>query len=177
MFLYVLSACAHAWLLVEVNPSRSDCAELANEAIAVLVLNVATLGLGGLQGCVPLPMLTTVVAASAASVLVLGSRLTLFVHEVNSICHYSNDTMSALNVPTDDITVDAPRRERATAAAWSALLSLGVGLLLQHGAMQWCNCCGSGVSDDADDIDYEEDFGKRGRNEYGRRIRRRFTAW
>ena len=49
--LYVLSACAHAWLLVEVNPSRDTCTAIAYETIAVLVINVLLLAGGAFHGC------------------------------------------------------------------------------------------------------------------------------
>lgn len=171
LFLYVLSVCAHAWLLVEVNPSRSTCTELAYETIAVLVLNILLLAGGAFKGCSAgrgfmgdstKYFFTIGLVAVAAVVLVIGSRLTLFAYQAHLIC-----PVNASEAPADDFLVDTDRRDRAGTAAWFGILLLGVALLLQH--------VGVGCDDDDDDdkkYDEEETepFGRR-------RTRRRFTAW
>lgn len=144
--LYVLSVTAHAWLLVEVDPSRSTCAAIANESIAVLVLNVLLLLLGGCRGCLsrrdsffgcPNFFGLLGLAALAAGVVAVGSRLTLFTYEAHRIC--ADDVAS---VAADDMLRDATRRERAGMAAWFGVLLLGVALLLQH--------CSVGCEDEED---------------------------
>ena len=167
--LYVLSACAHAWLLVEVNPSRDTCTAIAYETIAVLVINVLLLAGGAFHGCAARggdiaqtlkPFMPIGLAALAAAVLVIGSRLTLFVYEAHRVC--SADVASA---PSDDLLVDESRRSRAGTAAWFGVVLLGAALLLQHVGVG----CGDDYDDKKDDEEETEPF--------GRRTRRRFTAW
>lgn len=170
LFLYVLSVCAHAWLLVEVNPSRSTCTELAYETISVLVLGVLLLAGGAFKGCSAgrgfmgdstKYFFTIGLVTVAAVVLVLGSRLTLFAYQAHLIC-----PVNASKIPADDILRDESRRDRAGTAAWFGILLLGVALLLQH--------VGVGCDDDDDDDKkYDDDD----RDRFGRRTRRRFTAW
>lgn len=173
LFLYVLSVCAHAWMLVEVNPSRSTCTELAYETIAVLVLNILLLAAGAFQGCsagrgymgdCTKYFFTIGLVAIAAVVLVLGSRLTLFAYQAHLICPFN-----ASEVPADDILRDESRRDRGGAAAWFGILLLGVALLLQH--------AGVGCDDDDDD-DYEDKkYDDNDRDRFGRRTRRNFGSW
>lgn len=170
LFLYVLSVCAHAWMLVEVNPSRSTCTELAYETIAVLALNIFLLAGGAFKGCsagrgymgdFTKYFFTIGLVTVAAAVLVLGSRLTLFAYQAHLIC-----PVNASEAPADDILRDESRRDRAGTAAWFGILLLGVALLLQH--------VGVGCDDDDDeDKKYDDDD----RDRFGRRTRRRFTAW
>ena len=175
LFLYVLSVCAHAWMLVEVNPSRSTCTELAYETIAVLVLNILLLAGGTFQGCSTgrgymgdsaKYFFTIGLAGVAAIVLVLGSRLTLFAYQAHLICPVSDS-----ETPADDMLKDEGRRDRAGMAAWFGILLLGVALLLQHGGI------GCGGDDDDDDDDYEDKKYDDDRNRFGRRTRRNFGAW
>lgn len=167
IFLYVLSVCAHAWMLVEIDPSRDTCTAIAYETIAVLVLNILLLAGGAFHGCVSRrsdiaetlkPFTTIGLAALAAGVLVVGSRLTLFAYEAHHIC-------GVTNVTSDDFLVDTDRRDRAGTAAWFGVVLLGVALLLQHVGVG----CGD---DDYDDKKYDEE-----REPFGRRTRRSFTAW
>lgn len=171
IFLYVLSVCAHAWLLVEIDPSRDTCTAIVYETIAVLSVNVLLLASGAFHGCILRrsdvgetlkPFMTIGLAALAAGVLVIGSRLTLFVYEAHRIC-----SANVSDVASGDLLADESRRARAGTAAWFGILLLGVALLLQH--------VGVGCDDDDDDdkkYDEEETepFGRR-------RTRRRFTAW
>ena len=133
LFLYVLSVCAHAWMLVEVNPSRSTCTEIAYETIAVLVLNILLLAGGAFQGCSSgrgymgdsaKYFFTIGLAAVAAIVLVLGSRLTLFAYQAHLIC-----PVNASEIPADDMLLDEgetrPRR---------------------HGSLVWNFAAGAGAS-------------------------------
>jgi len=174
LFLYVLSVCAHAWMLVEVNPSRSTCTELAYETIAVLVLNVLLLAGGSFQGCSAgrgymgnstKYFFTIGLAAAAAIVLVLGSRLTLFAYQAHLIC-----PVNISETPADDMLADEGRRDRAGTAAWFGILLLGLALLLQHG--------GIGCGDDDNDDDYEDKkYDDDDRDRFGRRTRRNFGSW
>lgn len=172
LFLYVLSVCAHAWLLVEVNPSRSTCTELAYETIAALALNTLLLAGGTFQGCsagrgymgdMTKYFLTVGLAAAAAIVLVLGSRLTLFTYQAHLIC-----PVNVSETPADDMLADEGRRDRAGTAAWFGILLLGVALLLQHGGIG----CGD-EDDNYEDKKYDDDD----RDRFGRRTRRNFGSW
>ena len=174
LFLYVLSVCAHAWMLVEVNPSRFACTEIAYETIAVLVLNILLLAGGTFQGCSSgrgymgnsaKYFFTIGLAAVAATVLVLGSRLTLFAYQAHLIC-----PVNASEISADDMLLDEGRRDRAGMAAWFGILLLGLALLLQHGGV---GCGGDDDDDNYEDKKYDDDD----RNGFGRRTRRRFTAW
>ena len=172
IFLYVLSVCAHAWMLVEIDPSRDTCTAIAHETIAVLVLNILLLAGGAFHGCASRrsdiaetlkPFMTIGLAALAASVLVVGSRLTLFAHEAHHIC-------GVANVTSDDFLVDTDRRNRAGTAAWFGILLLGAALLLQHG--------GIGCGDDDNNDDYEDKkYDNEDRDRFGRRTRRNFGSW
>jgi len=173
LFLYVLSACAHAWLLVEINPSRSTCTAIVYETISVLVLNTLLLGGGAFHGCAARrnvvaeclkPFMATGLAALAAAVLVLGSRLTLFAYEAKHIC-----AADVANVTSDDFLVDTDRMDRAGTAAWFGVVLLGAALLLQHVGVE----CG-----DEDDEDYEDKkYDDEEKEPFGRHTRRSFTAW
>lgn len=173
--LYVLSVCMHGWLLVEVDPSRDKCTAIANESVAVLSFNLLLLLVGAAHGyarrrddlrdCLEafMPLGSS---ALAAIVLILASRLTLFVYEAPLIC--------AADVPVvdaGDFLRDSDRRDRAGAAAWLALVLLGLALLLQHAGIN----CGDEERRKKFDDDYEEqeqeESGRR------RRTRRNFDAW
>jgi hypothetical protein len=176
LLLYVLSVCAHAWMLVEVNPSRSTCTELAYETISVLALNIVLLGGGAFQGCsagrdfmgnFTKYFFTIGLVAVAAVVLVLGSRLTLFAYQAHLICPANGS-----EIPADDVLRDEGRRSRAGAAAWFGILLLGAALLLQHGGI---GCDDDG--DDGDDGDGGKKYDNEDRDRFGRLTRRNFGAW
>lgn len=175
--LYLLSVCMHAWLLVEVNPSRDTCTSIAYESVAAVSFNLLLLLVGAAHGCsrgrgdlkecldafMPLGS-----SALAAIVLVLASRLTLFVYEAPLIC--AADTTQ---VEADDLLMDSARRDRAGAAAWLALILLGLALLLQHAGVKCIVDNDAKKLDDVYDDDEEQENSRFGR----RRTRRNFNAW
>lgn len=171
--LYVLSVCMHAWLLVEVDPSRTECTAIAYESVAALSVNILLLFAGAAHGyarrrgdfkeCMDafMPLGSS---ALAAVVVVLSGRLTLFVYEAPNIC-----AAELSKVEAGDVLVDSERRDRAGAAAWLALLLLGLALLLQHAGAK-CDDVDDGKK--YDDGIYEEESGRRRRG-----TRRNFDAW
>lgn len=173
--LYVLSVCMHAWLLVEVDPSRTECTAIGYESIVALSVNVLLLFAGAAHGYVRrrgdfkecmdafMPLGSS---ALAAVVVVLSGRLTLFVYEAPNIC-----AAELGKVEAGDLLVDSERRDRAGAAAWLALVLLGLALLLQHAGAK-CDDVDDGKKYDDDDDMYEEESGRR-----RRRTRRNFDAW
>ena len=174
--LYVLSVCMHAWLLVEVDPSRTECTAIAYESVAALSVNVLLLFAGAAHGyarrrgdfkeCMDafMPLGSS---ALAAIVVILASRLTLFVYEAPNIC-----AAELSKVEAGDLLVDSERRDRAGAAAWLALVLLGLALLLQHAGAK-CDDVDDGKK--YDDGMYEDEVEESGRRR--RRTRRNFDAW
>ena len=154
LFLYVLSVCAHAWMLVEVNPSRSTCTEIAYETIAVLVLNIFIACRRRVSGL----FIRTRLHGRLCQILFYnwtcgsrGNRARSWVQaypfclQAHLIC-----PVNASEIPADDMLLDEGRdATRPAMAAWFGILLLGLALLLQHGGIG----CGG---DDDDDDDYED---------------------
>lgn len=139
--LYTLSVVAHVWLLVQLDPNRETCEELLYETYAALGVNVSMLVLGCLHGmykksyisCVD-SYITLLLATVSALLVILSSRLTLFVHEAHLIC-----AADVAHVTSDDLLRDKDKRGMLGGIAWLALLSFGVGVLLQHFNLDDCD--------------------------------------
>ena len=140
----MLSVALHAWLLIEIGAGRSTCEELVYETTAALGTNIALLLLGCLHGMYSSREEklcgdgygTLLLAAVSAIVVILSSRLTLFVHEAHLIC-----AADAPHVASTDLLRDADTRGMLGGLAWGALLLLGVALLLQHCKPWWSDDC------------------------------------
>jgi hypothetical protein len=166
--LYTLSVATHAWLLVEIDAGRTTCEELVYETTAALGANAALLLFGCLHGVYAKrsgmgscfgSYATLLLATVSALVVILSSRLTLFVHEAHLICaadvaHVTSST---------DILVDADKRAMVGGLAWGALLFLGVGVLLQHCKPWWDEDC----EDVCDKCRVEDDCGTAKKKIYG----------
>ena len=138
------SLLAHGLLVWEVDPMRDTCEELAYETLAALGANLIVFVLGCLStGAAVDAWWGQILAGLSALVVILSSRLTLFVHEAHLLC--AADRANAPALPQNDLLVDEDVRGTLGAHAWAALLLFGIAVLLQQYSLL------SGCDDPCDD--------------------------
>lgn len=143
--LLAFAVLAHAWLLIEVDPSAPVCKGLVYETFAVVSVEVLVI----LLGCCGI--LRSLLVPLSAVVVVLASRLSLYVESSRKICLADiHDAKSSSLLLNDDVY------ERSMLASWIALIVFGLGLLLMHCdsvscGMFDCFGCFSPSHDDCDD--------------------------
>ena len=119
--LLALAVLAHVWLLVEVDPSAPVCKGLVYETFAVVAVDALVLVLG----CCGI--LRSFLVPLTAVVVILSSRLSLYVESSRRIC-----LADIHKAKTSSILRDDDVHDRAMLASWFALVLFGLGLLLMH---------------------------------------------
>lgn len=131
ILLLVLSIGAHLLLLVDVDPSRETCTGVRDETVLTALLNGLTFLTGAC--CMWIPYGNFIVVSLSALTTVFASRLTLYVHEIRSIC-----AADITKAPADDILRDVDVYDRAAMLAWAGLALFALGVLLAHTKLK-CN--------------------------------------
>lgn len=138
-----LAVLAHVWLLVEVDPAAPVCKGLVYETFAVVAVDVLVIALG----CCG--VLRSLLVPLTAVVVILSSRLSLYVESSRRICLADIHVAKTSSILKDDDVYD-----RAMIASWLALVLFGLGLLLMHCDSVSCgmlDCFGCFSKQDCDD--------------------------